>query len=187
MERQGEMIANESKVRFDRTIHVREPNVVGVGRLFTEDKWRDAIIDYVNAFWAGQIEAIRYPRIFFGPVQLELCAHGWYRAFWSVEAKALLVPSRNRLGQSGLYDLVDPDARGSFFGYESLEVGCEPLEVHDGLMRFVRNGRIRALIIKTRKGSRVVLSKTEVRGQYRVNGYQLEGPWNMRSRDPFDR
>jgi hypothetical protein len=78
-----------------------------------------------------------------------------------------------------LYDLKDPEMP-SYFGYQCHSIGCEQLEVHDGLMRFVRNPRIRALMLKTRSGSRVTLAKTEARGEYLVSGYQLEPPYKMR-------
>jgi len=116
---------------------------------FPQERWREAILFYLFGLWANK-EIVAYrPKIAFGTIVLRLDeSRGEYYAY-----------GRNQDGECPPFLLPIK---------EELVVGPAQEQVEIGLVRFVKNDRIRRLAIKSANSGLIWLWKQTKRGQYRV-------------------
>ena len=135
---------------FDR----HEIQVSGL-QLFPADKWRDAITYYLDGVWANEEHVMYRPKIFFGGLTL-------------------------RQGDTEyIVRGTGPDAVTPVFkADEVLSIGCGLAEVDQGLMCFVRNETIKALVIDFSDGARMYLWK-EREGQYGCAGLLVSSDYQV--------
>ncbi len=125
----------------------RELQVGASGRIFPEERWREAILYYLFGVWSGDESVTGRPKIIFGEVTLRLdpqrCEHFVY-------------------GKGSDYDFATATGPG-----EHLVVDPAQKDVELGLVRFVKDDRIKKLSIAWSTTVRLSLYKTKRRGQYR--------------------
>ncbi len=116
---------------------------------FPRERWREAILYYLFGVWADKEHVIYRPKIAFGLVTLRLDTKaGGYYAYGQPEEK-----------------LPHPLP---FRKEEKLVVRFEQAAVEVGLIRFVKNDRIKLLTIVLPNFGQLALWKKERRGQYGV-------------------
>lgn len=126
---------------------------VSGGLCFEPHQWRKAILYYLNGVWSGNHNVMYRPKISLG----NLPAEG------SVSEVVLrLSPATKEYYAYGTSAEL-PIVVGNF-----LVVGCGQNEVEGGLIRFVRNDRIRNLSILFRDGGNVCLLKGRKRSDLHV-------------------
>lgn len=109
---------------------------------FSERRWREAILYYLFGVWAGQQKVMYRPKISFGPITLRLAADAgeYYAHAWD---------------RQGALDFFGVDLNGlapAFPNSIILRVGYTQVEVEQGLVRFVKNNRVKLLVISLREG-----------------------------------
>ena len=139
-----------STVTINRTpLPVRVDHEIQVSghTIFPGYRWREAILYYLFGIWGDRLEVTYRPKISFGGVTLRL----------NVGARAYFA-----------YGEHSGDCGGISAETEMLIVGCGQDEVEQGLIRFVKNDRIRVLVIGLPLRGIINLRKKERRGEYNV-------------------
>lgn len=135
---------NHVSLTDDRTLQVS-----GI-KSFDENRWREAILYYLFGMWSGKEEVTYRPKILFGQMCLRLDpGSNQYFAY----------------GASPNWD-VPQDLRGGLI----ITQGCDRDEVEISLVRFVKNDRIRILVISLGNDQYFRLWKKDRRGEYGCNG-----------------
>lgn len=129
---------------------------VGGWTHFPESRWREAILFYLFGVWADKEDVISRPKIIFGNVTLRL----------DLDAREYFA-----------YGCSHDEQLPSFPKEATLMVGCSQDEVEQGLIRFVKNDRIKFLAICLPCQGRVELWKKEKRGQYGYTAYGIPTSW----------
>lgn len=120
-------------------------------KTFEENRWREAILYYLFGMWGDKDNVTYRPKIRFGSMSLSLnTITNRYYAY----------------GRSLNWE-VPP-----FKGDEILIIGgCDQNEVDIGLARFVKNDRIRIIVIPFGNDQFLRLWKTDRRGEYGCHGH----------------
>ena len=121
--------------------------------IFPQERWREAILSYLFGLWTNKSEVVYRPKIAFGTIVLRLDqSKGAYYAY-----------GKNQEGEQAPY----------FNDEEVLIVGPKQEEVEIGLVRFVKNDRIRRITITSDNSGFVRLWKKARRGEYGVMSYNI--------------
>jgi len=120
-------------------------------RTFEENRWREAILFYLFGIWSGKEDVTYRPKIHFGMMCLRLDPDtGQYFAY----------------GASPDWE-IPQDLGGELL----ITDGCGKYEVEVSLARFVKNDRVRMLVISFGDGQFLRLWKDpDRRGKYGCNG-----------------
>lgn len=124
---------------------------------FPELRWREAILYYLFGIWAGKEEVTDRPKIIFGTVTLRLDS----------EAREYFAYGRSH----------EESPHQRFREEEMVMVGSKQVEVEQGLIRFVKNDRIRLLTICLPCSGRVTLWKKERRSKYGLHSQDIPLTW----------
>lgn len=129
----------------------REIQVSGLD-CFPGNRWREAILYYLNGIWADR-ECVTYrPKIHFGNVPK---VDSWQEVVLRLDRS---------LGEYYAYGTSAERPPRECNREAILVVGCGQTEVEQGLIRFVKNNRIRQLWILLRGQEVICLFKTRERG-----------------------
>lgn len=114
---------------------------------FAANRWREAILYYLFGVWGDKSEVMYRPKIHLGPITLRLnpSAETYY-------AHAVPLLPEDELNLS------------LFSSEEMISVGPRQTEVETGLIRFVKNGRIKLITIHLDNGGLLRLWKGNRRG-----------------------
>jgi len=130
-------------------------------RCFPGNHWREAILHYLFGVWGGENEVLYRPKISFGGT-----SRSWFE----------LRLDRETLEYFAYWNGNEPPAveqSPHFKPEEILTVGYSQFEVEQGLIRFVKNNRIRMLTISFSKLRSLHLWKGREKGQYGVTGNNI--------------
>jgi hypothetical protein len=108
------------------TGHAVERIQIAGGDVFYGDRWRDAILAYLNGIWAGDVAVTHRPKISFNNTVLRVGRDGKYVGYFVCEPD-----SGDRPFVADKDVLVVPDPTEA--------------EVENALIRFVKNNQIRQL------------------------------------------
>ncbi len=124
---------------------------VSGGREFPEDRWRDCILHFLNGLWSGDLDIACRPRLHLGEITLRLDEEaGEYFAYGT----SLETP---------VPEVADYEMEYS--------IGSR-LEVQDRLMRFVKDDRIKLLVLRLRVGT-VCLWKKPWRSRFGISAHGI--------------
>lgn len=125
----------------------RDLQVSGL-QIFTEDRWRDCILHFLFGVWSDDRNVTHRPKIQLGEITLRLIqATGEYVAYG---------------------DSLEPE-HPSFTEDETLVVSGSQLGVEMGLVRFVKNDRLKLLVIVLPRGAEVRLWKKLWRSRFGIS------------------
>ena len=145
---------------------------------FTEDKWREAILFYLNGIWGDKPNVIANPIIQFCDVTLRLLKGVRYVAYTAQDdATQQDKEELDRMGYLGFDDRYAIWAKTipqEFTVPECIEAGDFPLDVHNALIRFVRSPKVRLVTVAFDGAGRFSMWKTKNRGEYRMSRFGLQ-------------
>lgn len=142
---------------------------VSGNKFFPEQRWREAILFYLNGIWSDNQIVTYRPKIMFGGVTLRLDFDaGEYFAYG--ETPGVNLP---------MQFLHLPEVESRRRAEQKLFVRTPTqAEVEVALVRFVKDNRIKLLTIKFEHGH-INLWKMSKRSQYRCAAYNIPRSWGL--------
>lgn len=140
---------------------------------FPERRWREAILYYLFGSWSGNSDVTYRPKIIFGSLTLRLDPeNGKYFAYG------------RGTGWPSDMDAVDAIRLSLDPRFKGIHIICSDraADVERGLIRFVKNNRIKYLRIDIETGKEgvkfVFLWKKERRGEYGIASFGIPESWD---------
>lgn len=124
----------------------RELQVSGL-QTFSEDRWRDCVLYFLNGMWSDKSEVIYRPKLNLGEITLR----------FDDEKDEYFAYGRPIETEHPAFSIV-----------ETLTVSYARMAVEQGLARFVRNDRLKLLVILLRDGGEVRLWKKQRRSRFGI-------------------
>lgn len=122
-------------------------------RNFIGSDWREAILTFLNGVWSDHIVINHPAEICFNNIRLQLGQNNEYYVYFLVERDGTNFNATAPYNRDAMYIVSYPSAN----------------DVEAGLIRFVRNNKIRQLVIGFPGVGRVTLTKDQKRGSLFVS------------------